>query len=163
MVKSREPELAVGAAEAGAFEAAGALDAGAVSEPPPHAASAKVPIIIARRVMFILITFHKLSVCLMHSYLRSVAAQKVCSVNPCFSVHQLPQAVTPLVCLTPCKAKPAPCVAASNIKQTELPKPQCDCVCVFPLSMLVRLVSTQQPTFGHALVQTPMVDEFSIP
>ena len=161
MVKSREPELAVGAAEAGAFEAAGAFDAGAVSEPPPHAASAKVPIIIARRVMFILITFHKLSVCLMHSYLRSVALQEV-SCKPMFLGTSITASCHTTGLPHSLEAKPAPCVAASNIKQTELPKTQCDCVCVLPLSMLVRLVSTQQPTFGHALVQTPKVDGFSI-
>ncbi len=91
MVKSREPELAAGAAEAGALEAAGVFEAGVVLEPPPQAVMAKVPMIRARRVMFILITFLKLSICLMHSYLRSVAKQEVCPERQCFSVHQLPQ------------------------------------------------------------------------
>ena len=77
MVKSREPELAAGAAEAGALEAAGVFEAGVVLEPPPQAVMAKVPMISARRVMFILITFLKLSICLMHSYLRSVATGSV--------------------------------------------------------------------------------------
>ena len=132
MVKSREPELlAVGAAEAVAFDAAGALFAGAVLEPPPHAAIAKVPIIIARRVMFILIAFHKLSVCFMHSYLRSVALQDA-SCKPMFLGTSITASRHTTDIPHSLEAKPAPSVAASNMKQTELPKTQCDCLRVSP-------------------------------